>query len=84
MSRTMNLLRTFYPLLISQPVNIPYLYFVNGGNNMTTTLYYGLETSTNVPTKIENVTVDIIGSTTFCYDRDVETVIIPSSITTIE
>ena len=84
MSRTMNLLRTFYPLLISQPKEIPYLYYTNQNDNLTTSLYYGSSTSTNIPLSIQNVSVDTIGATTFCYDRDIETVTIPSGITTIE
>lgn len=80
----MNLLRTFFPLLISQPKEIPYLYYTNQNDNLTTSLYYGSSTSTNIPLVIENVTVDTIGTTTFCYDRNIETVTIPSGITTIE
>ena len=84
MSRTMGLLRTFYPLLISQPRVIDYLYYENSNSNLTTTLYYGENTSTEIPNKINRVTVDTIGATTFCYDRNVESVTIPSNITTIE
>lgn len=84
MSRTMNLLRTFYPLLISQPRIIDYLYYTNANDNLTTTLYYGENTITSIPEYIETVTVDTIGATTFCYDRNVESVTIPSNITTIE
>ena len=84
MSRTMNLLRTFYHILISQHREIPYLYYVNQNDNLTTSLYYGSSTSTDIPLSIENVSVDTIGATTFCYDRDIDTVTIPSGITTIE
>lgn len=91
MSRTMELMRTFYPMLISNPEGVQFTfgYYGNNYSVYTTMLYVGKKPAVIVPTENYsdiyqyNIPVTSILNTTFCNNKNITNVTIPNSIVAI-
>jgi hypothetical protein len=61
-----------------------YTYYQNENNNMTTISYFSNKSDVQFPTTLGGVTVDTIGSFTFCGDKTISSIDIPNNVTTVE
>lgn len=76
--------RYMYLLSASGGSEDKYTYYQNENNNMTTIGYFGNKSDVQFPTTLGGVTVDTIGSFTFCEDKIISSIDIPSNVTTVE
>ena len=82
--RSKNIKKFYYLLHNGKPIDYTYYFNDEPNTTISTLLYIGKSTETQVPLTIDNNTVNIIGIFTFCENKQVTSVEIPNGIIEIE